>query len=340
MGNAASSGGGGSTASVRLVRALVYAVERAGVPSARFLRAAQIDADLDASDARLPLAELYRLFELAIDLTGDPALGLHWSGRIRPSTFAPMTHLIAHSTNLRQGLETVARFQRLLNDAAGYQLLERADTAIIRVLPRARESLRVHRLIAEMTTSSLVRLVLAFNAHGRVDRVSFDYPAPDYHVEYTRVLRTAVRFEQPVTEIEFHRRLLDASPPDPDPDVYEAISALAERRVRCLVDGTSCALRMRDFLVQQASPRRVAMTTVARALGLSVRSLRRRLALEGKSYESVRDDVLACLAKRLLRDRQLTIQETADELGFSGTSTFHRAFKRWTGTTPAAYRNA
>jgi AraC-like DNA-binding protein len=82
------------------------------------------------------------------------------------------------------------------------------------------------------------------------------------------------------------------------------------------------------------------MEQVAHALGLSVRSLRRRLADEGQSYAAIANEALTIVAKHLLRDRQRTIQETAYEMGFADTSSFHRAFKRWTGTTPGAYLEA
>jgi AraC-like DNA-binding protein len=82
------------------------------------------------------------------------------------------------------------------------------------------------------------------------------------------------------------------------------------------------------------------MDTVARSLGLSARSLRRRLADEDKSYAEVANEARAIVAKHLLRDKRKTIQETAYELGFSDTSTFHRAFKSWTGMTPRAYRES
>jgi len=81
------------------------------------------------------------------------------------------------------------------------------------------------------------------------------------------------------------------------------------------------------------------MPSVARALDLSVRSLRRRLAAEGHSYDALLHEALAIVAKRLLHDSDRTIREVAYEMGFSEPSTFHRAFKRWTGTTPAAFRD-
>jgi AraC-like DNA-binding protein len=137
----------------------------------------------------------------------------------------------------------------------------------------------------------------------------------------------------------FERALLDLPAPHRDQEVHDVLSALAERRLLRITQRTPYALRVRDLLVRQEHPQRTHdMKAVALSLGLSVRSLRRRLAAEGKSYNSVVREALAIVAKHLLRDKQRTIQETAYEMGFSDASTFHRAFKSWTGTTPSAYR--
>ena len=74
-------------------------------------------------------------------------------------------------------------------------------------------------------------------------------------------------------------------------------------------------------------------------LYLSARSLRRRLAAEGTCYEVVATEALITRAHRLLSVEERTIEETAYALGYSEPSAFHRAFKRWTGTTPRSWRN-
>src|SRR5262249_19790801 len=80
------------------------------------------------------------------------------------------------------------------------------------------------------------------------------------------------------------------------------------------------------------------MPTVARALGLSARSLRRRLAEEGTSFREVVDAAMGTVAKRLVSEKDRPIEAAAYALGFSHPSAFHRAFKRWTGATPASTR--
>ena len=325
-----------STVSMRVVQGLASAVERAGRSRVEFLRAAGIEAEqLEAVEARLPHSEVARICEIAIDLTGDPALGLHWAENLAGMTFNPLSYLMAHSASLRQALESLSRFRPLLSDGPGYELLEHADKATLRWVLVPGESLRAQRFAAEMTVASFFRIIRARGT--RPEHVSFEYDAPAYHHEYTRIFGQ-VRFEQSFTGFVFDRALLDTPSPGKDEDMHEALRMLAERRMSRLARDAPYALRVRELLVQRGWPERIDMATVARSLGLSVRSLRRYLVSEGKSYNDVENDARANVAKHLLRDKQRTIQETAFEMGFSDTRAFHRAFKRWTGTTPNAYR--
>lgn len=325
-----------ATVSMRVVRGLVIAAEKAGASRAELLRAAGIEPEQLEAEAQLPRSEVFRITKIAMDLAGDPALGLHWAEGLTPTTFNPISLLIAHSGSLRQGFESLAKFERLLSDEARYELLEHADKVTLRCLLMPGEVLRVQRFAAEMMVGSFFRIVRSFNV--RPEQVSFEYPAPDYHDEYTRIFGPAVAFEQPFTGMVFDRALLDAASPNQDEDVHQALQSVAERRMLRLSQHAPYAQRVREFLVQQHSPRRVDMETVATALGLSVRSLRRRLAAEGKSYSAAENEALAIVAKRLLCDERRTIQETAYEMGFADRTAFQRAFKRWTGTTPSAYR--
>lgn len=330
-----------STVSVRVVKSLMEMVEQAGVPAAEFLARAGFDAEqLGAADARLPRSKVYPLCELAMELTGDLALGLHWAETMGEGTFVPISHLIAHSATLRQGLEALARFSRLLSDQASYQLVEQEDSVTVRGTPLPGASLRVQRFCSEMLVAGFFRLLRNASLQARPSRVCFAYSAPPSVTEYVRVFGDTVCFEQPFTGIVFDRALLDMPALHKDVDVHEALQVLAQRRLMLITQRTPYAVRVRDLLMQQPSPLRVDMATIARLLGLSVRSLRRRLAEEDKSYNEVAEEALALVAQRFLRDEQRSIQETAYEMGFSDTSTFHRAFKRWTGTTPNAYRES
>jgi AraC-like DNA-binding protein len=325
--------------SMRVVRGLVEAVEQAGVSRVDLLRAAELDAtQLDSEEACVPRSMIYRVCEAALDLTGDPAFGLHWSERLHGSAFNPVSHLVAHAPTLRQGFESLSRFHRLLSDHPTFRLSEEADKVKVDCFNLIGASPRMQRLASEMLVSGVIRLIRSFSAQARVDSVAFEYPMPDYHSEYTRCFGLTPSFGQPHTCIVFDRALMNATSLHKDEDVHDALRAIAERRILRLTQHTTFTSRVRDLLVEQLCAHQADMTRVARAFGLSRRSLRRRLEAEGSSYRAIVKEALAIVAKQYLRDKRLTIQETAYEMGFADPTTFHRAFKRWTGKTPSAYR--
>jgi AraC-like DNA-binding protein len=100
------------------------------------------------------------------------------------------------------------------------------------------------------------------------------------------------------------------------------------------------ATRLRQYLLAVSPSRIPEISAAARDLGMSERSLRRRLTADGTSYRDVVRSALEASAGRMLRDSTCTIKETAVALGFADPAAFHRAFKRWTGMTPGEYRRA
>jgi AraC-like DNA-binding protein len=324
--------------SMRVARVLIDVVAEAGVPRSTFMRAAKLDpACLSAVDARLPRSKLFELFELALELTGDPAFGLHSQERLTSSALSPIAALVNHSATLREAMDSIREFRSLLGDMPSSQVHEEGGSVTIRCASLADESLAVRRYTAEVALVGLFHLIRRVHAKARIDCVAFEYGAPDYHHEYTRIFEGLARFEQPFTGIRFGRELMAAAAPHPDAELHEALRVFAARRAMHLNGRSPYAVRVRDVLVWQRPPRDMTMASVARKLGMSVRSLRRCLTAEGKAYRDVMNEALASIAKACLRDECRTILETALELGFADNTSFHRAFKRWTGLTPLDY---
>jgi AraC-like DNA-binding protein len=225
---------------------------------------------------------------------------------------------------------------RLFTDESNLALSEDAERVTVRFSALPHKAPIAERFAAEMFASGIGSLVTSFSGE-RPERVNFTYAPPLYHAEYARVFAGSERFEQPFTGLTFDRRFLHAAPLHQDDEVHDALRLVAERRILRLTGRIPYSTRVREQLAQQGPTPQPDIVRVARALGLSERSLRRRLAREGKTFHLVANEAAAAMAKQLLLTGDRSIQETAYEMGFSNTSTFHRAFKRWTGMTPRRY---
>ncbi|MET0340253.1 MAG: AraC family transcriptional regulator [Polyangiales bacterium] len=328
-----------ATVSVRVIRALVDMVEQSGGSREAMLHAAGLTEDaLAADDGRMNRSATHTAVEMAMQLTGDPALGLHWAERLTESSFPPITNLFIHSTSLGDALEALGRFFRLLSDGTQYEVVEEADRVIVRRMGDLEAPPAVRRFIAEMFTVGLLNQIRRVTADAKPAEVWFEHAEPAYRDEYDRVFDRVARFDQPFTGIVFDRQVMSVTSPYKDDEMQEVLRSMAERRLMRITRRAPYAHRVREVLVGEAWPHRTDMQSVARALRISVRSLRRRLAAEGTPYGEVLNEALAIIAKQLLRDESRSIQDVSDAMGFTDKSTFHRAFKRWTGTTPNEYR--
>jgi AraC-like DNA-binding protein len=323
-----------------LVRAFVEVVERAGVGREQLLATTQVDLGrLDGREARLEFAEFARLQLRALDLTGDEALGLHIGEQASEAAFDLVAHLIVHAPTLRDGIGLCLRFQRVFSDDAELTLDENADSATIR-LSFSRATLRSDRMYAEFVMAGVLRMIRGFSVPATAIRaVSFEHARPDHHLECARVFGGVERYRQAFTGIEVDRKTLDQPCLHSNAELYEVLLSQAERLLSQLTRGVGQAERLKQyFLTRTAVGSMPDMAVVARDMGMSVRSLRRRLTEEGASYRAVLEEALGTVATRMLADSRRSIQETAHAMGFSDPTAFHRAFKRWTGMTPKEYR--
>jgi AraC-like DNA-binding protein len=327
--------------SIMLIRVLTDAVEAAGVDRDRWLAAANFDARrLEDSNGRVDVDEFMRLRAVALELSGDPALGLHLGEAANSAAYDVIGHLAAHAATLRQGLDLVLRFGAIIDeDGTNWRLEESGNTALVsRAYPGT--SLPADRMFAEFAIAGFMRMIRQLAGPKASARAAFfQHPAPAYESEYTRIFGGAESFEHAFTGIEFDRRLLDLQQPNVHPELYAVLEVEAERRLARLTGHVGYTERTREYLVARLLEVQPDMAAAARHLGVSVRTLRRRLSEEGTTYAELIEQAQAIVAKRMLGDTRRSIHETAYAMGFADPSGFHRAFKRWTGQTPSEFRS-
>jgi AraC-like DNA-binding protein len=327
--------------SIFLLRAVVEAAERSVAPGAD-LRA-QIPFDwrrLEQPEARLEFEQFERVLSTVVAVTGDEALGLHIAERMSEGAIDVLGHAAAHAPTMRDVLEGASQFASLAMDGMLVALREEGDTFVVRyAFPRSTPL--SDRLLAELMMGGAVRLARTFTGPSAVPRFAgFEHERPPHHREYTRTFGGTERFGQSVTSIAFDREIVDRPQMHQHPEFHELLRAEAQRRLDRMTTDMRPATRLSQYLLAMPPSRIPDISTAARDLGMSERSLRRRLLADGTSYRGVVRSALEASAGRMLRGSDHTIKETAMALGFANAAAFYHAFKRWTGTTPGEYRRA
>lgn len=324
-----------------LLRALTDVAKRYGVePSALFDGDAHMLMTRDPIRIRIPLGNYRRLLERAVSLTGEPAIGLICGRHASESAFDLIAPLVAHVPTLRHALREVRQFQKLFFDGAYLHASERAGIARLRwEFPRAHT--RTDHSIAEFLTAGLMRMLREFGcAPSELQTARFEHRCPPYRRLYAEAFEGRERFSQKWTGIECAAQVLDRPHLHNNPVLQALIHREAEELLSRLCRPMRLVDRLRVYLCNHPVSRVPEMPVAARDLGVSVRSLRRRLAEEGLSYRRLTQEIQRNQACVLLRNGELTLQGVADALGFEDTASFHRAFKRWTGLTAGEYRNS
>jgi AraC-like DNA-binding protein len=327
---------------IKTILAIVGFAAHAGVPPPELLCAAGLDpAVLADPDTYLLQAEEMRLWDEAVRLTGDQDFGLHlieWVAGFPLDHFDVLSFAVRSSPTLSEGYQLAGRYIRLIHDGVYLSLEEDGDVARLvhghtpeQIGPRqpVEGMLALAVLHGRLGIGELVPRAVCF-AHARPDRVS----------EQERFFRGPVHYGCPRNELVLDRALLDR----PQRHADQRLLALLDRQLGALLSGLPESRRFRDLVVrhmmEELPQREPVVAATAAKLRMSTRSLQRRLQSEGTSFAEVLSDLRRDRALHYLKDRRISIGEAAFLLGFLDVTAFHRAFKRWTGSTPAEYRHS
>jgi AraC-like DNA-binding protein len=318
------------------VRVLLSDLANRGIPASTALSGTAIEGSECSHEARIDGELFDDLLVRAMTLTGDPAFGLTWARDVKPAHWGLQYQLAAVAPTFAEAMAGVVRLMPAYSDHDTFALHELPDRFVVEVLTRARTAAGL-RAKSEFAMRLIWEMFCGFvGPDARIHRVGFTYPAPPHRGEYERSFRSAVAFDQDATVLEFPMALARQRQPHEDPVLWNILQARAQ--VRLVTSEPHWVSRVMAYL-DAASPELLPdIAETARHFGMSERSLRRRLEMEGRSFSSLADDVRAKSGIRWLTESETPIKEIAYKLGFSRTSAFERAFKRWTGSTATACR--
>lgn len=286
-----------------------------------------------------------RQVEIAVERlcahVGDPGFGLVLGAEAPDTMLHVIGHLMLTCETVLDRFRVFERYAPLFIHGIDWHFEERETDAVFGfssppVGPQAA------RFIAEWI---LVFALKVGRAQARQPRAApqelrLAHSAPSYAHRYAEMFGCPVRFDQPLYSVVFTRNLSERRQPHADAMVAAALREVADGLYREAIGAASFVERVRHQIWTLPSLAEVDCDAVSRELGLSPRSLRRRLTDEGHSLSGLLEEARCRRAREELQICDESIDAIAERLGYADTSSFHRAFKRWTGQTPFDYRKS
>ncbi|MDJ0867726.1 MAG: AraC family transcriptional regulator ligand-binding domain-containing protein [Myxococcota bacterium] len=295
-------------------------------------------ASLVDPDARNPVDVLTRLWAVAEQQSGDRHVGLRVARQLEPRLNHLHAHMLLAGRNLRQGILAIRPTIPILMQGASIELEDQGEVFSYRFV-ESRGDLAPSRHATEFSARVIQRV------HGLVHggllplrRIGFEHRHPGSSREHEAVFGCPVRFGQAANELLIDREVMLKPSPHHSAELLRQLQALAEQELQRLRT-PGFAAEVRSRLRSRLCSGAFQADAIAAELHLGCRTFQRRLEAEQTSFSELLDEVRRELALDLIRS-DLPLKELAARCGFSGPGTLIRAFRRWTGTTPAAYRTA
>jgi len=325
------------TVSSESLRVLAAGAEARGLDVAPIFAASGIDpAILGRRGARVgagPVAEAWRRVNRRFR---DQQFPLTICEALPLGAVSPLDYLVLSSADVGTGLAQIARYAPLLSDTEILTLIVNGSEAHIRYHNRFEVPYAI-----EMIVGIFVRRARdLFGPSWSIKRVCFAHPALGSRATYDRICQAPVFFDMPFTEVVFARELTKAPMPGADPRLSAILVGDAEAALSAVVrpaNTPSFIDSVKRVLQDGLHERDLTLTRLADQLGISTRTLQRRLRGAGVTHRSLVRHVREDVANRSLATRA-SQGHIARTLGYSGPGAFQRAFKRWSGMTPGQIR--
>jgi len=321
--------------SVLVARPAITGLEARGLDAAAVLRRVEISSQALASiDGRLPVASVLGLWEAAREAAGDPSFGIHVAEALPRGTYDVFEHILSAADTVGAGLSRLTRYIPLLHDHSTLKLhLEPGHARLVRRVPTIGPQYDEFSL-----TLLLVRSRQASATAWTPDRVTFQHERTRDDGEPSRVFGCPVVFGAAETEMLIPRSVLQLPHTRADAPLLKVLSRHVEARLESLPPRGALLARVSSAIARRLMTELPTLASTAAALRMPERTLQRRLADEGVTHSALVDDVRRNLALELLPDASVSLTDIGYRLHFADPAAFYRAFKRWTGEGPAAYR--
>jgi AraC-like DNA-binding protein len=303
-------------------------------------RAGLLERDFHNRRQRIAATAQGKLLEHAPELLEDSAFGLHLAVQANPREAGLLFYVASAAKDVGEALTLFERYSRIVNEAVRLKLARTHDGVVAEFsfVGVSRHSARQN---VEFGIAIILKALRDVSGQKIIPRrVNFVHARNSDLREFEKFFGCPVEFATPFDQLSFSNETFALPLLTGDPHLSEVLQPFcdAAARERRAVSGTLRA-SVENEVQRSLSHGKVSKQNVARSLGLSARSLARRLAEEGTNYEEVVDQLRRSLALQYVKDPTISLKEMTWLLGYGEQTCFSHAFKRWTGHSPSAARH-
>lgn len=317
------------------------ALESYGCDSEALFAQAGLDpAHLHDPNARYEYEHVRKLWELAVETTGDPCFSLTAAQFWHPSHFHALGFSWLASASLEDALQRLMRYFRIVTTDPEQLSLEETDEGFEFIVDT---SVVQYRGLDEEYDLFFAIVVdacrVSFPEKFSPLRVSLQREAPSCADRFEEFFQAPVTFSAAQNILVFRKEDLTTRLPTGNAELARTNDQVI-RHYLSYLDRSDVVMQVKTSLIDQLPSGQVNEESVADALNMSMRTLQRKLHEEGVTYKQLLDETRHELAMQYIHESRSSVSEIAYLLGFSEVSNFSRAFKRWTGASPTEFRLA
>jgi AraC-like DNA-binding protein len=323
-----------------LARLAVAALQKRKIdPTPLLHRVGLSKEDLDDSENYISSAAQAKLLEFAAEALNDPALGFHLASGVDPRELGLVYYIASAAKDLGEAIGLLARYCRIVNEAIRVRMTRESGELVIDVhvlgVPRLLAAQYAELAIAFILKS--LRLITGRNIRPR--QITIIHLRKSGVREFERFCGCSVEFGGSSDQLFFSNESLASPLITEDLFLLDVLRPICDEAAKQREASVGSLRALVESEAQKLLPHGTAQRhIIARKLAMSTRTLARRLASEGTSFEEVVDELRRTLAFQYMKTPGISLSQVAWLLGYEGATSFNHAFKRWTGASPSAAR--
>lgn len=331
----------GRTVPIHNILLIRQELEAQGVEAIELFRDSGVSPKVTENhDSLLTYDQVIKIVENAVRLSNSPGLGLRIGHNESPTDWGVLGFAMLSCGTVAETLSVVSRFHKTAASLTEVTFSEDQDRLVVEFLPIIHLSAEALPFVVEHQFSALHSVLQVLTGQPvPVQELNLSFARPNYAEMYDDIFQATINFDQPRIQYVFHSSYLEL------PIVHSSklgatlATNLCKTQLKRQAVESGFVSRVRYYLLIQGNNFSDART-IADCMHITPRTLRNRLQMLGTSFQEILDESRQQLAIRYLESSDLPLDDIALLVGFSDTSNFRRAFKKWTGHVPSHYRQS